>query len=96
MNKAELTLLEKLFEREVEAALNKWPSHLLQTRSKVAAKLAEDGYLQTRRIQLPGDRLGPIVVEGYELTHFGRLTYCATCSDEPDERAASAQQGETT
>lgn len=80
MDKKSLLLLEKAFSSEIEGALN-GSSDVMQTRSKLAEKLVEDGYLMKAK-----DRLGgrfPVTIEGYRLTHFGRLTYCASCEESP-------------
>ena len=90
MNKAAMAMLERVFKREVEAAISHWPSHLFQTDSKLAAKMAEDGYLRHRTLELPGDRFGRIAVSGYELTDLGRMHYCMTCSDEPEDATQSS------
>lgn len=75
MNKRELKLLEKAFESEVNSALN-GGVHLLQTKSMIANKLVNDGMLEKRTITLEGRF--PVVIEGYELTHAGRLGYCSS------------------
>lgn len=93
MTKAELAMLEKVFSREVEAALNKWPHHLFHSRGQIAARLATDGYLQYRIIELPDLNFGRIHVDGYELTHLGRLAYCMTCDDAAPTHGATAPDG---
>lgn len=77
MTKQELAILEKAFECEVVDALRKNPiSHLLQTNSKVAKKLADEGYLTFQKLTING--VPTVVIEGYELTHLGRMSYCAS------------------
>lgn len=78
MNKREIELLERAFSAEIEAALNHG-IRLMQTKSKLAKKLVEDGFLVESKMTLPG-RL-PIVIAGYELTHAGRFAYCLQCED---------------
>lgn len=73
MKKFELQLLEKVWEAEVNAAFSATGIHLFQTKSKVAQKLADEGYLNFTSIKFQG-----ITISGYELTHAGRLTYCAS------------------
>lgn len=73
MKKTELQILEKAFEAEVSAALSGHGIHLFQTKSKVAKKLAEEGYLHFTEIDFQG-----MTISGYELTHLGRLTYCSS------------------
>jgi hypothetical protein len=76
MNKQELSILERAFILEIESALNKGP-YLLQTKSKVAAALAQEGYLEATQEVFKG-----VVLKGYRLTHLGRMTYCETCEGE--------------
>jgi hypothetical protein len=76
VNKRELELLEKFFEKEIEGALNHH-LRLYQTKSKLAAKLVDGGYLCEREYVL-GGRF-PVKVRGYELTELGRVTYCFSC-----------------
>lgn len=72
MNKTELQLLEKVWEAEINGALSSG-IHLFQTKSKLAAKLADEGYLNFTHTKFQG-----VKITGYELTHLGRLTYCAS------------------
>lgn len=74
MNKKQLKVLEEAFWAEVEDRLP------YQTKSKVAEKLAEDGFLEA--VKMPLSRY-QVVVAGYVLTHAGRIVYCSTCP-EPD------------
>ena len=76
MKKRELELLERAFAQEVEAAIT-GSLHLIQTRSKLATKLVEDGFLRESEITLGGGL--PVKIKGYELTEAGRLAYCITC-----------------
>jgi hypothetical protein len=73
MNKQELAILERTFTLEIDSALNKGP-YLLQTKSKVAAKMAQEGYLEAAQEVFHG-----VVLKGYRLTHLGRMTYCESC-----------------
>jgi len=43
--------------------------------TELADKMVADGLLRKAEITLPGGPL-PVRVEGYELTHAGRLAYC--------------------
>lgn len=79
MNKRELQLLEKAFTAEINGALDKVP-HIMQTRSKLADKLCDEDLLRKVKLTLRNN----VTIEGYELTHAGRWTYCETCRDEPD------------
>lgn len=77
MNKKELAMLEKAFDAELVGAFTGTGLTLMQTRSKVAEKLVEDGLLE-RSVQCP-KRAPNIRLEGYKLTHAGRYLYCSTC-----------------
>lgn len=78
MTKAELNLLEKVFESEIDGALASGP-RLYQTKSVAAKRLADEGYLAEVEFTL-GGRF-PVVIRGYELTELGRLTYCTEGSN---------------
>ncbi len=78
MNKNEISLLEKAFDAEVSAALNNTGIHLMQTKSKLAEKLVEDGFLRKASIRMRGGAF-PCTVDGYELTEAGRMAYCLSC-----------------
>lgn len=78
MNKREMAILEKAYDCEVMAALNGRTIHFMQTKSKLAEKLVDNGLLQKVSMQLQGSL--PCTVNGYELTHAGRLAYCASCN----------------
>lgn len=72
----ELALLEKAFAAEIDAAVSKGGIHLMQTeQTELADKMVADGLLLKAEITLPGGPF-PVRVEGYELTHAGRLAYC--------------------
>ena len=77
MNKRELQMLERVWIAEIEGRLP------LQTKSKVAEKLTEDGYLIHDATVMGGAR-----VEGYWLSHAGRLSYCMSCDDSEEPRHA--------
>jgi hypothetical protein len=73
MNKQELAILERAFDAEVTSALQGGP-HVMQSRSKVARKLCDEGFLEEGAW-----KSGPVIVRGYVLTHAGRMAYCMTC-----------------
>lgn len=82
-NKKELALLEKAFAAEIEYAIHRRERFcipVIQTKSKLAGKLVEDGLLEKMEIKLPGP-LGIMTVEGYALTEVGRFVYCVSCDD---------------
>jgi hypothetical protein len=85
MNKRELALLEKAFAGEIDAALSRHGIDLIQTKSKLAAKLVEDGLLARGEMTLSG--WPPLTIKGYRLTEAGRMAYCMTCGDDDPEIA---------
>lgn len=80
MERTEKTLLGKVLNAEIMAAMNTSIPHLLQTRSMVAVKLVKDGLLVDRTIVFNG-----VTVKGYELSEAGRMAYCAEC-DKPKQK----------
>lgn len=76
MNKRELSILERAFDCEVRAGISGGLG-IFQTKNKLALKLVAEGFLQKEKVVLPG-RFS-VTVEGYTLTHAGRLIYCASC-----------------
>lgn len=80
--KVELRMLERLFAAEIEDRLP------FQSKAKIMQKLADEGYIQPMRVEFGEDRFGAIVVDGWQLTHLGRLTYCISCPD-PDAPASN-------
>lgn len=82
MTKKELDLLESAFSAEVDSAMSGGPP-ILQTKSEVAEGLVKDGLLEKRQAYLLG--WFPVVIEGYQLTHAGRLAYCESCKESGDE-----------
>lgn len=86
MTKTELDLLERAFDAEIRSALEPHRLPLIQTRSKVARKLVDDGLLYEVEHTL-GGRF-PIKVRGFALTHAGRYAYCSSprCADAEDDR----------
>jgi len=74
MDKKDFALLERAFEAEVRGAIQKCP-RLMQTKATARAdSMVADGLLAKAAEMWNG-----VLVEGYELTHAGRLFYCATC-----------------
>ena len=72
-----MALLEKAFAAEIAGALTKSP-RLMQTRSKLAEELVTEGLLEKVSERFGGGIFG-VTLEGYKLTHAGRLLYCASC-----------------
>lgn len=85
MNKKELQILEKAFASEINYSLGNAALPLLQTKSKLAEKLANEGYLQRVTARIPGKFT--VSLRGYLLTHAGRATYCASCSDDESDES---------
>ncbi len=81
MTKAELKVLERIFETEVRGLL---PFQFGRRKDPaIALRLADAGMIHRMRNTIPS-RLGAITIDGWELTHAGRITYCSTCEDKPD------------
>ena len=80
MNAKELDVLEKVFAKEIDGAINKHPG-LFQTKSKLAKKLEGDGLL-VKVTKILGGRF-PVTIEGYRLTIAGHAAYCMSerCAD---------------
>lgn len=76
MTKSELELLERAFNREIDAAMTNG-IHLVQSKSKAAKSLVDNGLLEKVEIKLGGQF--PVTVSGLQLTHAGRIAYCETC-----------------
>lgn len=74
MDSKRLNLLERAFEAELNAALNGHGLHLMQTKSALAGKLVDEGYLAKCKVVLSGTS-----IEGYELSESGRMAYCMRC-----------------
>jgi hypothetical protein len=71
---AEMQILEKIFTAEIEGRL---PAQLRLRRSYLLERLERRKMIQKVTMTLSGGI--PVTVEGWELTHFGRMTYCASC-----------------
>jgi hypothetical protein len=69
LTKAELLFLEKVFAQEIVGGM-------LQSKSKMAKRLDDEGYIKLIRKYFGVDRFGPITAEGYVLTTLGNATYC--------------------
>lgn len=75
MNSKELDILEKAFSAQIDTAFNKGFG-IIQTKSKVAKQLSDDGFLQDVQIKLGGNI--PVTIKGYALTIKGNLAYCSS------------------
>lgn len=74
MTKAELNALGKVFAAEIDGRLP------FQSKAKVFSRLCDDGYLGPMERKY-GSGTFAVNVTGYQLTHLGRLSYCASCAD---------------
>ena len=91
MNKKQLDILEKAFSAQIDSAIKPDFSSaqnnlygIIQTKSKVAKELADSGYLEYVKIDLPGGCF-PIIIRGYALTIKGNLAYCESDRCKLDE-----------
>lgn len=73
MDSKSLDILEKIFEIEINNAVNH-DNMLFQSKSKLMKKLEEDGYIQ--KVSFTYHNGLPVLIEGYVLTEYGRYTYC--------------------
>lgn len=80
MNKRELALLERAYTQEIDSALS-GGLDILQTKSKLAQKLCEDGLLEWRTATI-NTYIAPMLIEGYVLTHAGRIAYCTWAEED--------------
>lgn len=80
MNKKKLGVLERAWGAEIACALNEQAYPLIQSKSKLTEELADGGYLERVKIET-----GSLIVEGYQITHFGILTYCENLPDSGGE-----------
>lgn len=76
--KAELCVLEQVFAAEIEGGR-------FQRKSKLVLALVERGLLQESF-----ENRGVFACTWYDLTHAGRLLYCMSCDDVPDEPSEPA------
>lgn len=77
MDSKRLKLLERAYGAEIDAAMIGHGLHMMQTNAALAKTMVEEGYLAECKVTVSGT-----TIEGYELTHVGRLAYCMTCEDE--------------
>jgi len=76
--KKDLRLLEKVFATEVNGCLP------FQSKSKQYERLEQEGYVEhVEEVRHFRDGLPPMIIEGWVLTHLGRMTYCQSCEGAP-------------
>ncbi|HEX6827318.1 MAG TPA: hypothetical protein VF077_13445 [Nitrospiraceae bacterium] len=69
-------LLERAYEAEINAALRGHGLHIIQTRAALAKTMVDEGYFDECTVVVSG-----VTVNGYSLTHAGRMMYCMECDD---------------
>jgi len=74
MSQKTLKALERVFAAEIAGCLP------FQSKAKVFQDLCDDGLLEPMQRKFSGRF--PVTVSGYQLTHAGRITYCASCEDD--------------
>lgn len=91
MNKKQLDILEKAFSAQVDSAMKQDiasaqnnPFGIIQTKSKVAKQLCDDGYLEYTQVNFGRHGL-PVTIKGYILTIKGNLAYCTSDRCKLDE-----------
>lgn len=87
MIRKKIEILEKAFAAEISAALYNLPG-CIQSKTKAAQELLDDGYLVQVDGHIPGNP--PVKVRGLVLSELGRMTYCAY--SEELETAAGAKR----
>lgn len=79
ISKAELKMLERMFEAEIESALSKSKMpYCFQSKSKIMGKLQAKGLVESIEFTIGSGPLA-VSVEGYVLTASGHLTYRMSC-----------------
>lgn len=80
MNKKHIDALGKVFAAEVQAALDH-TSSMYQSKAKIYAELESMGMVVKVEEKF-GTGWATVHCQGWELTHIGRMAYCATCEEE--------------
>ena len=78
-----MAALVKVWESEVHGGLS-GTIQLCQLPKRMTERLVKAGLVEPAEHQFR-DRFGVVTIRGCVLTHAGRYTYCASCSDEPEE-----------
>ena len=79
MSRAEFKMLERIFTAEVDHAFRKARvPYCFQSKAKIMQTLEEKGLVESVSFRVGNDALA-CTVEGWQLSHLGRLTYCASC-----------------
>ena len=78
LSKAKLALLERAFAASIDSAQHKCPN-VMQTRSKLAAMLVEDGLLEPIKVVWHS-----AMINGFRLTTAGSIAYREQCKSGPD------------
>jgi len=77
VTKKDLNLLERAFSAEISAAIAGLP-RVMQTKATARA----DALVLCGMLNKCVELWHGIKIEGYELTHAGRIAYCDTCEDD--------------
>lgn len=79
MNKKQLAILERAWEAEIACALKEQPLPVIQTKSKVARQLCDDGFLDEVCLNYQ-----MATFKGYQINHLGIFAYCQSQQDDVD------------
>lgn len=82
MSKAEIDALGRVYENEVERSIGPRKHDFpFQSRAAIYKRLVAGGLLESRTVMHGAPPLS-VRIEGYELTHAGRMLYCLSCEDD--------------
>jgi hypothetical protein len=73
-----LKALEKVFAAEINDRLP------FQSKAIIFKQLCDDGLIEPYQRTFGAGTAMPVTCSGYQLTHAGRIMYCASCRDFPD------------
>ncbi|EOW22007.1 hypothetical protein [Escherichia coli] len=79
MNKKQLAILEKAWDAQISCALKEQALPIIQTKSKIARQLCDDGFLNEVEITRQ-----MVTFKGYEINHHGIAAYCSHLPDDVD------------
>ncbi|EAA3830262.1 hypothetical protein JGI24_000137 [Salmonella enterica] len=79
MNKKQLAILEKAWDAQISCALKEQTLPIIQTKSKIAMQLCDDGFLDEVEITHQ-----MVTFKGYEINHYGIAAYCSHLPDDVD------------
>lgn len=82
MNKKQLAILERAWEAEIACSLKEQPLPIIQTKSKIARQLCDDGFLDEVSLNYQ-----MATFKGYQINHIGIAAYCFYMPDDVDIEA---------